>query len=101
MKLFLTALCASFIALPAFAAQCEGGKCGKGDKKKDQGTVMLDDCGKCKKGDKKKEEGTMLAQCDKSKKDEKKKDEGTMLADCGKCEKKDDKDKKKEKGTLV
>ncbi len=93
MKLLLTALCASFIALPAFAEDCE--KCPKkSDKEKKQDTVAH--CGKCE-GDKKKD-------CDKCDKDKKK--EGT-LAHCGKCEgdkKKDcdkcDKDKKKE-GTLA
>ena len=84
MKLFLTALCASFMIIPSsFASECEKGKCGK--EKKEEGTVLAD-CGKCKKkeGEEKKEEGT--------------------LAHCGKCEKDHDKKKEgeeKKEGTLA
>ena len=82
MKLFLTALCASFMIIPtAFASDCEKGKCDK--EKKEEGTLA----GKCKKD------------CDK----EEAKEEGT-LADCGKCKKEGDKDKKEEEkkeGTLA
>ncbi len=77
MKLLLTALCASFMVLPAFASDCE--KCKKGEEKKGEGTLAV--CDKCKKGEgeEKKEEGT-LAVCDKCKKGEgeEKKEEGTL-----------------------
>lgn len=81
MKLLLTALCASFMVIPAaFASDCEKGKCEKGkcDKEKqEEGTLA--ECDKCKKaGEEKKEEGT-LAECDKCKKaGEEKKEEGTL-----------------------
>jgi ribosomal protein L37AE/L43A len=92
MKLFLTALCASFMVLPAFSAECEKGKCDKD--KKEQGTVA--ECDKCKKGEEKKEEGT-VAECDKCKKGEEKKEEGT-IAECDKCKKGEE---KKEEGTIA
>jgi hypothetical protein len=85
MKLLLTALCASFMIIPAaFASECEKGKCDK-EKAKEEGTLA----GKCKKD------------CDK---DEAKEEEGT-LADCGKCDKKKDDEKKddeeKKEGALA
>ena len=116
MKLLLSALCASFMIAPAFAEDCEKGKCdkekqgtviacdksGKCDgEKKAEGTLIAGDCDKCKKGDEKKTEGTLIAgDCGKCKKDgEEKKTEGTLLAgDCDKCKK--DCDEKKE-GTLA
>ena len=72
MKLILTALCASFMVLPAFA-----------------------DCDKCEKDDKKKE-GTYAEKCDKEC-DKEKKEEGTLAE---KCDKECDKEKKEE-GTLA
>lgn len=80
MKLFLSALCASFIIAPlSFAKDCEKGKC---DKEKKEETILAD-CGKCKKD------------CDKEKEAE-----GTLLA--GKCKKDGDCDKEKEaEGTLA
>ena len=60
MKLFLSALCASFMVAPlAFAEECEKGKC---DKEKKEDTVLA---GKCKDGecDKDKEEGTLAGKC--------------------------------------
>ena len=99
MKLFLTALCASFMIIPSsFASECEKGKCGK--EKKEEGTVLAD-CGKCKKkeGEEKKEGGTVIADCGKCKKDgEKKKEEGALA---GKCKKDCDKEEAKEEGTLA
>jgi hypothetical protein len=93
MKLILTALCASFIALPAFASDCEKGKCDK--QKQEEGTLAH--CGKCE-GDKKKD-----GDCDKKKDGDcdKKKEEGTLASDCDKCKKGGDSDKKKEEGTLA
>ena len=73
MKLLLTALCASFMVVPAFSSECEKGKCDKD--KKEQGTVAECEKGKCDK--EKKEEGT-LADCDKCKKGDEKKEEGTI-----------------------
>lgn len=86
MKLILTALCASFLVLPAFSAECD--KCKKHEEKKEEGTLAH--CGKCgKDGDKKEEE----------KKEEKK--EGTV-AHCGKCGKDGDKkEEEKKEGTLA
>ena len=82
MKLLLTALCASFMVIPAaFADDCEKGKCDK--EKKEEGSLA--DCGKCKKGE--------------EKKDEEKKEEGALA---GKCKKDGDCDKEKaEEGTLA
>ena len=77
MKLLLTALCASFIALPAFAEDCDKGKCDK--EKKEEGTLA--DCKKCNKDKKeeKKEEGTLAGKCDKEGDcDKEKKEEGTL-----------------------
>jgi hypothetical protein len=121
MKLFLSALCASFIIAPlSFAApaaelkqevlagacgkcdcdKCKNGKCSDCDKCK-KSEVLLTDCGKCKKKecdkDKEKKEGEGTLAGDKCKKDgdcdKEKKEEGT-LAHCGKCAK--DKEKKEE-----
>ena len=89
MKLFLSALCASFIIAPlSFASECEKGKC---DKEKKEGTVLAADCGKC---DSEKCKSGKCDDCDKCKKS------GELLADCGKCKKKDG-DKEKEEGTLL
>jgi len=77
MKLLLSALCASFIALPAFAEDCDKGKCDK--EKKEEGTLA--DCKKCNKDKKeeKKEEGTLAGKCDKEGDcDKEKKEEGTL-----------------------
>lgn len=89
MKLFLTALCATWIIAPlSFAKDCDKGKCDKD--KKNEPTLV--DCGKCKKsGDCDKKDGD----CHKDKK------EGTSLAACGKCKKDADKDKEKKEGTFV
>ena len=79
MKLLLTALCASFMVVPAFASECEKGKCDKD--KKEEGTVLLaGDCDKCKKGEEKKEEGALAltGDCEKGKCDKDKKEEGTL-----------------------
>ena len=98
MKLLLTALCASFMVIPAaFASDCEKGKCDK--EKKAEGTLTAD-CGKCKKDDdkEKKAEGTLADGKCKKDCDDEKKAEGT-LAYCGKCEgdhKKKDEEVKKE-----
>lgn len=108
MKLLLTALCASFMVLPAFASECEKGKCDK--EKKEEGALAH--CGKCgtdKEHDKdkdkdkdkeKKDDGALLAsECEKGKCDKEKKEEGTLLAsECekGKCDK-----EKKEEGALA
>ena len=111
MKLLLTALCASFMVLPAFASECEKGKCDK--EKKEEGALAH--CGKCgtdkehdkdkdkEKKEEKKDDGALLASdCEKGKcdKDKEKKEEGALLAsECekGKCDKeKCDKDKKEE-----
>jgi hypothetical protein len=54
MKLFLTALFASFMVIPAVFADEDCGKCKKGAEKKQEGTMLVH-CGKCE-GDKKKEE---------------------------------------------
>ena len=63
MKLFLSALCASFLIAPlSFAADCgkckKDGDCDKDKDKKAEGTLA--DCGKCKKkdGDKEPEKKT-------------------------------------------
>lgn len=84
MKLILTALCASFMVIPAaFASDCEKGKCDKDkDAKKEEGTLA--DSGKCDKDKDKDEE-----------KDDTKK-EGTLASDCEKdeCDKDDDKKEK-------
>ena len=126
MKLFLSALCASFIIAPlSFSApaaelkqevlagacgkcdcdKCKNGKCSDCDKCKK--AELLADCGKCKKkdGDKEEEkkEGTLAG--DKCKKDgecdKDKKEEGT-LAHCGKCGKdKEKKEEEKKEGTLA
>jgi hypothetical protein len=78
MKLILTALCASFMIIPAaFAEDCDKGKCDKD--KKEEGTLASDcdkDKGKCDK----KEEGTLASDCDKDKGkcDKEKKEEGTL-----------------------
>jgi hypothetical protein len=101
MKLLLTALCASFMVIPAaFASDCEKGGCGKD--KKEEGTLVAE--GKCKKDcdDDKKSEGTLAEGKCKKDCDDDKKAEGT-LAHCGKCEgdhKKKDGEAKKE-GTLA
>ncbi len=111
MKLLLTALCASFMVLPAFSAECEKGKCDKEKEKKEEGTLIAEkDCDKCKKGDEKKEkEGTLIAgkDCEEGKCDKEKKKEGT-LAHCGKCGKdkkdgdhKEGDDKKEKEGTMA
>lgn len=101
MKLFLSAICASFLLAPlTFASDCEKGKCDK--EKKEEGTIA----GKCKKCDEgegaKKEEGALAGKCKDKKCDEEKKEEGT-LAHCGKC--KGDKEHKeggdKKEGTLA
>jgi hypothetical protein len=97
MKLFLSALCASFIIAPlSFSEECEKGKCDK--EKKEEGTVLAD-CKKCKEGDKeKKEEGTVLAgKCKDGEECDKEKEEGTLAGKCkeGEC------DKDKEEGTLA
>lgn len=106
MKLFLSALCASFMIAPlSFADDCEKGKC---DKEKKEGTVLsacdkcdcekckddkCADCDKCKKA----KDGLQLASdCDKCKKGDEKKEEGT-LAHCGKCGKDKDKHEEDEK----
>jgi hypothetical protein len=88
MKLFLTALCASFMVVPMAFADEDCGKCKKGGEKKEEGTVFGADCGKCDK------DGA------------KKKEEGTLLAHCGKCEgdkdhKKGEKKEEKKEGTVV
>ena len=80
MKLILTALCASFMVVPAFASECEKGKCDKD--KVEEGTILA---GKCEKG----------GDCDKDK------EEGTFLADCGKCEGDKDKCKGKKEEALA
>ena len=64
MKLFLSALCASFLIAPlSFAADC--GKCkkkdGDCDKEKQEETTLVADSGKCKKKD---------GGCDKEKQEE-------------------------------
>jgi hypothetical protein len=88
MKLLLTALCASLMVVPAFASDCEKGKCDKD--KTEEGTLAH--CGKCegdkdhdkdKKEEKKekkeeKKEGTLASDCDKDKCDKDKKEEGTL-----------------------
>jgi hypothetical protein len=100
MKLFLSALCASFMIAPSsFSAECEKGKC---DKEKKEETILAD-CGKCKKkdGDKEEEkkEGTLAGKCKKDGDcDKEKEDEGTLA---GKCKKDGDCDKEKEEGTLA
>lgn len=80
MKLLLTALCASFMVIPAaFAEDCEKGKCDKEkQEKKEEGTLA--DCGKCKKDEeKKKEEGTLAGKCKKDGDcDKEKAEEGTL-----------------------
>ena len=84
MKLILTALCASFMVIPAaFASDCEKGKCDKD--KKTEGTLLAH-CGKCE-GDKK--------EADKKEGDKK---EGAIAA-CNKCKKGEE--EKKTEGTLV
>ena len=113
MKLLLSALCASFMVVPAFASECEKGKCDKekqeegtlagkcekdGDCDKDKEEGALADCDKCKKGDEKKEEGTLAGKCEKDGDCDKEKEEGTLA---GKCEKGGDCDKDKEEGTLA
>lgn len=98
MKLFLSALCASFIIAPlSFSEECEKSKCDK--EKKEEGTVLAD-CKKCKDGDKEKEkeEGAILAGKCKDGDKEKEKEEGT-LADCKKC--KDGDKEEKEEGSLA
>lgn len=54
MKLIITALFATFLAIPAVFADEDCGKCKKGEEKKQEGTLLVH-CGKCE-GDKKKEE---------------------------------------------
>ncbi len=73
MKLFLSALCASFIIAPlSFADGCKK-EC---DKEKKEDTILA---GKCKKEcDEEKEEGTLLAGKCKKECDEEK-EEGTLL----------------------
>ncbi len=89
MKLILTALCASFMVIPAaFASDCEKGKCDKD--KKTEGTLLAH-CGKCE-GDKK--EGDKK-EADKKEGDKK---EGAIAA-CNKCKKGEE--EKKTEGTLV
>ena len=88
MKLFLSALCATWIIAPlSFASDCEKSKCDK-EKKNEPALV---DCGKCKKAD----------DCDKKDGDCDKKKEGTTLAACGKCKKDEGADKEKKEGTFV
>jgi len=97
MKLLLTALCASFMVIPAaFASDCEKGGCGKD--KKEEGTLVAE--GKCKKDcdDDKKSEGTLAEGKCKKDCDDDKKAEGTLAE--GKCKKDCDDDKKAE-GTLA
>ena len=96
MKLFLSALCASFMIAPlSFAASVE--------ELKDD--TIAADCGKCKKDGEKeeaKEEGT-LVDCGKCKKDgdkEEAKEEGTLAGGCGKC-KKDGEKEEAEEGALA
>ena len=104
MKLILTALCASFMVIPAaFASECEKNK-GDKDAQKEEGTLA--DCGKCdkdkdkdEKKDDTKKEGTLASDCEKDECDKDgKKAEGT-LAHEGECDK--DKDAKKAEGTLA
>lgn len=85
MKLFLSALCASFIIAPlSFGASAADQK---------QETIILADCGKCKKDGKKEA-------CPKDcKKDCCKKD--GALADCGKCKKDGAKEEPKKESTLA
>ena len=96
MKLFLSALCASFLVVPiAFAEDCDKG-CDKN--KQEEGTLA----GKCEDKDKDcdeaKEEGTLAGKCeDKDKDCDEAKEEGTLAGKCddGGC------DKDKEEGTLA
>ena len=85
MKLLLTALCASFMVVPAFASECEKGKCDK--EKKEEGTLAH--CGKCEKDkdhdkdkdkdkEEKKEAELLASECEKGKCDKDKKEEGTL-----------------------
>ena len=93
MKLLLTALCASFMVVPAFASECEGGKCDKEKEKKEEGALAH--CGKCE-GDK---EHDKDKDKEKEKEVEVKEAELLLASDCekGEC----DKDKKKEEGALA
>ena len=78
MKLILTALCASFMVIPAaFADECEKGKC---DKEKQEEGTLAEKCEKDGDCDKeKKEEGTLAEKCEKDGDcDKEKKEEGTL-----------------------
>jgi len=91
MKLFLSALCASFIIAPLSFGTVK-------DLKEE---TIVAACGKCKKDcdkDEAKEEGTLAGKCKKDCDKDDAKEEGTLA---GKCKKDGDCGKEKEEATLA
>ena len=106
MKLIITLLSASLLAIPTATAGCKDGDCKKKCEKKEE-TIMIagKDCGKKKDCDKDKDEATLLAgnkdgcKCKKDCKEAEKKESTSLIAKD--CDKKKDCDKDKDEATLI